>query len=205
MAALNLTAIESAAPNRDPFEHMIVPGIVSKDALPAIHEDFPQIDKPGSYPVSQLTYGPRFEALLGELQSRPFAEHVGAKLGIELSDKPTMVTVRGRCRPTDGKIHTDSTGKLVTVLVYLNPSWEVPGGQLRLLRNDHDLEDYVVEVPPEEGTMVAFTCRPNAWHGHHSFEGQRRTIQLNWVRSKSYKMREQVRHALSARLKKLSG
>lgn len=205
MSALDLAAIESASPNHDPFDYVIVPGLISGDVLPAIHEDFPKIDKPGSYPVSQLSYGPRFDALLDELRSRPFAERVGAKLGIDLSDRPTMITVRGQCRPSDGKIHTDSAGKLVTVLLYLNPSWEAPGGQLRLLRNDHDLEDYAAEVPPQEGTMIAFICSDDAWHGHHSFEGQRRTIQLNWVRSQGYKMREQVRHAISARMKKLTG
>lgn len=205
MAALDLAAIELATPSHDPFEHVIVPGVISGDALPAIHQDFPKIDKPGSHPLSQISYGPHFDALLGELQSPPFAERVGAKLGIDLTGRPTMITVRGRCRPTDGKIHTDSAGKLVTGLIYLNPSWEAPGGQLRLLRNGHDLDDYVVEVPPEEGTLVAFACSPNAWHGHHSFDGQRRTIQLNWVHSRGYKFREQMRHSLSARFKKLSG
>ena len=155
MAALDLTAIESAAPSHDPFDHVIVPGVISGDVLSAIHEDFPKIDHPGSYPLSQITYGPRFDALLDELRSRAFAERVGAKLGIELAGRPTMITVRGRCRHADGEIHTDSTGKLVTVLIYLNPSWEAPGGQLRLLRNAHDIDDYVVEVAPEEGTLVA--------------------------------------------------
>ncbi len=205
MAALDLAAIDSATPSHDPFDHVIVPGVISGDVLSAIHEDFPKIDKPGSYPLSQIAYGPRFDALLDELRSRPFAERVGAKLGIELVGRPTMITVRGRCRPIDGRIHTDSRGKLVTVLIYLNPSWEAQGGQLRLLRNAHDLEDFAAEVPPQEGTMVAFTCSPDAWHGHHPFEGERRSIQLNWVRSRSYKAREQVRHALSAGLKKLSG
>lgn len=205
MAALDLAAIDSATPSHDPFEHVIVPGVISGDRFSAILEDFPKIDKPGSYPLSQLACGPRFNELLDELQSRPFAERVGAKLGIELTGRPTMITVRGRCRSTDGQIHADSTGKLVTVLIYLNPSWEASGGQLRLLRNDHDIEDYAAEVPPEEGTMVAFTCSPNAWHGHQSFEGQRRTIQLNWVNSRGYKVREQVRHTLSAGLKKLFG
>jgi len=205
MPALDLAAIEAATPNHDPFDYVIVPGLISGDVLPAVHEDFPKIDKPGSYPLSQLSYGPRFDALLDELRAPSFAERVGAKLGIDLSDRPTMITVRGQCRPSDGKIHTDSAGKLVTVLVYLNPSWEASGGQLRLLRNDHDLEDYVAEVPPQEGTMIAFACSDNAWHGHHSFEGQRRTIQLNWVRSQGYKMREQLRHAISASVKKLTG
>jgi len=204
MAALDLAAIESATPSSDPFDHVIVPGVISDDDLPAIHEDFPQIDKPGSYPLSQIPYGPRFDALLDELRSPAFAERIGAKLGIELAGRPTMITVRGQCRSTDGQIHIDSAGKLVTVLIYLNPAWEAPGGQLRLLRNDHDLEDFAIEVPPQEGTMVAFTCFPHAWHGHHSFEGERRTIQLNWVRNRRYKMCEQLRHTLSATLKKLT-
>ncbi len=205
MAALDLAAIDSAMPGYDPFEHVIVPGVLSGDVLSAIHEDFPRIDKPGSHPLSQISYGPRFDTLLDELRSHEFAERVGTKLGIDLANRPTMITVRGQCRTTDGKIHTDSVGKLVTVLIYLNPTWEAPGGQLRLLRNCHDLDDYVVAVPPEEGTLVAFTCSPNAWHGHHPFEGQRRTIQLNWVHSRGYKLRENVRHTISASFKKLSG
>ena len=116
-----------------------------------------------------------------------------------------MVTVRGRARPTDGQIHIDSTGKLVTVLLYMNPAWEDPGGQLRLLRSPDNLEDYAVEVPPAEGTFLAFPCIHNAWHGHQPFDGERRTIQLNWVNSQSYKRREQVRHSISAFFKKLSG
>lgn len=133
------------------------------------------------------------------------AQALGDKLGIELSGKPTMVTVRGRARPTDGQIHIDSSGKLVTVLLYMNPAWEEPGGQLRLLRGPDDLDDYAVEVPPDEGTFLAFPCIPNAWHGHHPFEGERRTIQLNWVNSQRYQRREQIRHSVSAFFKKLSG
>lgn len=205
MSALDLAAIDSAVASRDPFDHVIVPGVLSGAGLAAIHEDFPKVAWPGSYPVAQLPHGPRFAALVEELQGRPFAEKVGAKLGLDLTRLPVMITVRGQCRPTDGKIHIDSTGKVVTVLIYLNPAWEESGGQLRLLRNADDIEDFAVEVPPEEGTMVAFTCLPNAWHGHLPFEGERRTIQLNWVRSRRYKAREQFRHALSATLKKLAG
>ena len=205
MAALDLAAIESATASGDPFDHIIVPGVIAGDALAAIHADFPKIDKPGSFPLSHTTYGPRFSALIDELCAPPFAERVGAKLGLDLRGLPTMVTARGRCRSTDGQIHTDSSGKVVTVLIYLNPPWEASGGRLRLLRDAADIDNYAVEVPPDEGTMVAFVCQPNAWHGHLPFEGERRAIQLNWVRSGTYKAREQIRHALSAIVKKLAG
>ena len=203
MGALDIAAIDAAQKSSDPFDHIIVPGVITQGALAAIHEDFPAIDKPGSYPLASLSYGPGFEALIRELHGPDFARAVGGKLGLDLSDKPTMITVRGRCREKDGQIHLDSGGKIVTVLIYMNASWEAPGGQLRLLRSADDLEDYAAEVPPAEGTMIAFTCNDKAWHGHHSFDGERRTIQLNWVTSSRYLKREQIRHTISAFFKKL--
>lgn len=203
MTALNLAAIEQAELAHDPYDHVIVPGVIDDQAMAAINDDFPRIDTPGSHPVATLDYGPAFAAFLDALSDKPFARVMGAKLGIALEDKPVMITVRGRCRPTDGKIHVDSSGKLVTVLIYMNNDWEAPGGQLRLLRNDHDIENYAVELPPAAGTLLAFPCTSNAWHGHQPFEGERRAIQLNWVRSHRYKWREQARHALSSTLKKL--
>ena len=113
-----------------------------------------------------------------------------------------MITVRGQCRATDGKIHTDSKTKLITVLIYMNGKWEQPGGRLRLLRSPDNLQDAFAEVPPEQGTLLAFRNQPNAWHGHESFEGQRRAIQLNWVRDQGVVWREQVRHRLSAFFKR---
>lgn len=204
MAVLNLNAIDRAPVGADPFEHVIVPGAVTSEALAAAHADFPEIDRPGSFPLASLSYGPGFAALVDALRGRDFAAALGPRLGIELEDKPTMITVRGQCRPTDGKIHRDSKGKLVTVLLYMNPAWESPGGQLRLLRNAEDIEDYVVEVPPAEGTLLAFPCTEDAWHGHQPFEGQRRTIQLNWVASRRYMLREQVRHSVSAFFKRVA-
>ena len=114
-----------------------------------------------------------------------------------------MVTVRGHCRARDGQIHMDSKDKIVTVLLYLNPSWEEDGGRLRLLRRPGDIEDFAAEVPPDEGTMLAFKCSDNAWHGHKSFEGERRAIQLNWVTNERYVRREQRRHKVSSLFKRL--
>jgi SM-20-related protein len=205
MSVIDFEALGSAPVGHDPFDHVLVPGLISQDALRAANEDFPNIESAGSFPTGQLRYGPGFAALLRALEGPEMAAALGDKLGVDLTGKPTMVTVRGRARPTDGKIHTDSSGKLVTVLLYMNSSWDEPGGQLRLLRSPDDLDDYAVEVPPDEGTFLAFPCIPNAWHGHHPFDGERRTIQLNWVNSRRYKLREQVRHSISAFFKKIAG
>jgi SM-20-related protein len=116
-----------------------------------------------------------------------------------------MVTVRGQCRASDGQIHTDSKTKLVTILIYMNGKWENPGGRLRLLRSPDNLNDAFAEVPPDQGTLLAFLNTPNAWHGHESFEGPRRAIQLNWVRDQGVVWYEQNRHKLSAFFKRLRG
>ena len=63
-----------------------------------------------------------------------------------------MYSLRGWLRAKDGQIHTDSKDKIITVLLYLNENWPHAGGRLRLLRNGTDLENFVTEVPPDNGT-----------------------------------------------------
>lgn len=200
---IDLDALKNAPLSNDPFDYAIVPGFVRREALEDVHRDYPDVGKPGSFPVGLVSYGPAFGQILEAIQSPEMTAVVEEKFGIELAGRPTMVTVRDRCRARDGQIHVDSKGKLVTVLIYMNPPWEEEGGRLRLLRGPDDIEDYVVEVPPEQGTMLIFRCTPDAWHGHKSFEGRRRAIQLNWVAGDAYLKREQRRHGLSAFFKGL--
>jgi SM-20-related protein len=201
---LNLEALRSVALQREPFDHLVVPGFIGADTLGAIGRDFPTGIGPGSYPLSALRYGPDFRRLCEEIQGDAMGAALGEKFDLPLTDHPTMITIRGQCRATDGKIHTDSAGKLVTVLLYINDGWGEQGGRLRLLRSSDDIEDFSVEVPPDAGTMLAFRCSKNAWHGHKPFEGQRRSLQLNWVRDAGYLRKEQFRHRVSAFFKKAS-
>ena len=85
----------------------------------------------------------------------------------------------------------------------MNSRWEEDGGRLRLLRSPDSLDDPIAEVPPDEGTLLAFLVTPNSWHGHRQFIGARRVIQLNWVTDDEVVRHEQSRHRFSARVKKL--
>ena len=87
----------------------------------------------------------------------------------------------------------------------MNPTWEKPGGRLRLLRSGSDLNDVLVEVPPVEGTLVAFKRADNSWHGHEPFVGERRVIQFNWVTSEGNRQIAMLRHHASASLKRVLG
>ncbi|NNG06039.1 MAG: 2OG-Fe(II) oxygenase [Inquilinus sp.] len=201
---LDLDQFRATPVDTDPFPHVIVPGFLKSSAIAAVNADYPRIDKPGSFPASELDFGPAFAGLLDAFDTPEVTQAFAEKFGVDLADHPVMITVRGRCRAKDGQIHTDSKTKIITVLLYMNASWEAPGGQLRLLRSADDLEDMAAEVPPQEGTLLAFLNGPTAWHGHKPFEGERRTIQVNWVTDAGVVAREQARHRLSARLKRLN-
>lgn len=202
-ARLDLERFEATDLQRAPFDFLIVPGFLRRGALPAVERDFPAIERGGSFPSSSVRCGPAFTALLEELQGAAVTETFAHKFAIDLAGRPTMVTLRGQSREKDGGIHTDSKTKLVTALIYLNGAWESDGGRLRMLNGPDDIEDYAAEVPPEAGTLVAFRCAENAWHGHKPFVGQRRSIQLNWLTDASVKQRELRRHAFSAWTKTL--
>jgi hypothetical protein len=204
MSALDLDALRATPLERDPYDFIIVPGLVKGSAIDAINRDFPRVDGPGLFPVDELEPGPAFQALLEELDGPEFEAAMAEKFGVALEGLPTMFTVRGRCRERDGKIHTDTESKVVTVLIYLNRDWSADGGRLRVLRGPDDLDDMVAEVPPLAGTLLAFRRSERSWHGHAPFAGERRAIQMNWVTAQKWVDREVRRHRMSARLKRLN-
>ncbi len=202
---IDVEAVRGAALSRAPFPWFMVPRFVRPEAIDAINADFPAVAHAGSFPLPTLRFGPAFAAFMDAIRGPEFTRAVGDKLGLDLSRRPTMVTVRGRSGARDGQIHTDSVSKLVTVLIYMNGKWESPTGRLRLLRGPHDLDAVIAEVPPDEGTLLVFENKPNAWHGFEAFEGPRRVIQLNWVTSGRVVWWEQTRHKVSAFVKGLRG
>ncbi|MBX6312029.1 MAG: 2OG-Fe(II) oxygenase [Isosphaeraceae bacterium] len=203
MSMLDLAAFRATPLNRDPFDYLILPRFIKAEALTALNADYPRIERPGSFPLSEVRYGPAFAALIEELKGAEVRAAFEQKYEVDLKDRPVMITVRGRCWEKDGNIHTDSASKILTVLIYMNPTWEEAGGRLRLLRSATDLEDVIAEVPPEEGTLVTFRRSENSWHGHKPFVGPRRVIQLNWVTGRDVLRFETTRHRVSAFFKRI--
>lgn len=202
---IDVEAVRRAPLVREPFPYLMVPHFVRAQNIDAINADFPDVTHPGSFPLPTLDYGPAFGAFMDAIRGPEFTRAVSEKLGIDLSVRPTMVTVRGQSAARDGQIHTDSRTKLITVLIYMNGKWESPTGRLRLLRSPDNLNDVVAEVPPDEGTLLVFKNEPNAWHGFEAFDGPRRVVQLNWVTNARVVWWEQTRHKLSAFFKRQRG
>ncbi len=195
LAEFRATPLKSA-----PFDHVVVPGFIRRAALADLDRDYPKLSVPGSVPLGVAPHGPAFQALIDELNGDAIERAFENKFQVGLFGKPRMFTARAQCRATDGKVHVDSAGKILTVLIYMNPPWAAAGGRLRLLRSP-DLDDYAAEVPPDGGTLVAFRRGAASWHGHEPFAGPRRAIQMNWVRSSFYVWHEQWRHRVGAFLK----
>ena len=131
---IDYRAIRNTTVVRQPFKFFATPGVLSPVDLATIEVDFPMIRKPGIFPLSELTYGPAFAALIDDICSFELQDIMSEKFALDLSDRPLMITVRGKARLKDGRIHTDTESKVVTCLLYLNDIWDESGGQLRMLR-----------------------------------------------------------------------
>ena len=164
-------------------------------------KDFTDINSGGSFPSDNLKEGD-IKKLVEELEGDEFKAILENKLGVNLKDAEVITTLRGFSRFKDGKIHTDSQSKIVTVLLYLNKNWDNEIGNLRLLKKNNDLDNYIQEISSEYGNLVAFKVTDNCWHGFMPFEGKRLSIQLNYIYPKSLNIHK-IRHKLSASFKKL--
>ncbi len=183
MSYIDYERINTAPLQTDPFDYLVVPDCIPPAPLTKINADYPLIDQPGNLSTEELTYGDEFASFLAEAQGPMLAKAIGEKFDLELETNPTTVTIRKFCERSDGNIHTDHRSKVITVLFYFNQDWTETTGQLRLLRSSSNIEDFAAEVPPIGGTLLAFRRTDHSFHGHHPFVGERRMMQVNYLRS----------------------
>ena len=203
MAHLNIGKLQAARIETAPYMFTIVPGFLSPDSVRRINATYPKIEKGGSYPIESLDASMAIKEVIDELDGPEFEAVIAERFGVALDGRPKMYSLRGYTRAKDGQIHTDSKDKIITVLLYLNDTWQQAGGRLRILKNGQDVDDFVAEVPPDNGTLLVFKRSDSSWHGHHPFEGQRRSLQMNWMTSEGSKGFHAIRHKLSAAVKKV--
>jgi Rps23 Pro-64 3,4-dihydroxylase Tpa1-like proline 4-hydroxylase len=184
MSVFDYKKFDATDLQREPCDYIYVPEFLKPDLLGALNDDFPDIKNPGNFPLEELTYGPKFKALIDELTGPEMRRHFSEKFGMDLESYPTQITVRKFMSPLDGNIHNDSRSKKITVLIYFNESWSQSGGQLRLNKAIDRMDDYYVEVPPVRGNLFAFRRNERSFHGFPPAKGERRTIQMYWVEPK---------------------
>ena len=198
---LDLARIRAADVQDKPYPFFMLERAIRADSAGRVAADFPKIDRAGVVSPSETVPGPAFSALLDELKGEAFRSVIAEKFDLSLDGLDIKINLRGHARKTDGNIHTDTPTKAVTVLLYFNEEQEAAASEtgLRILNNGRDLDDYVAEVPPVLGNMLAFKVTPDCWHGHKPFEGERRSLQLNYLsgleRTKKHeRVRRLIRH-----------
>jgi len=201
---LQLDNLVSATAKTEPYPHIVTSGLLRKNGAESLKRDFPEIQKSGYFPLSLLKRQGAFDQLLKELEGPELSAILTEKFALELRDKPQMITIRKWSAITDGNIHNDGEAKIATALLYLNDEWQAAeAGRLRVLRGEKDFSDYADEVSPIYGNFLAFKRTENSWHGHTPFKGERRVIQITWLRSWEDYHRKDKRGRFSMFLKNL--
>jgi SM-20-related protein len=201
---IDLDGLAKLSTRTDPYEHLVMPNFIKPEHQAQVLADFPAIADAGLYTPDEIAVRGQFAQTMDELMGPEFERAMSKAFNLDLSTYPKVYTIRGHTRAKDGNIHTDSTTKVVTVLLYFNANpWPQSSGRLRILRSGTDLNDFTEEVSPSGGMLLAFKRSAKSWHGHPPFEGERRAIQLNWVTSEWVIKKDELRHKLSAKIKAL--
>jgi hypothetical protein len=133
-------------------------------------------------------------------------EELSRKFGLNLHQFPRLTTIMRQSQPKYGAIHTDGPSKVMTMLVYMNDEWGAEeGGRLRVLYDGEHFEPYAAEVPPVMGTVFGFLRSDRSWHGHRPFAGERRVVQIAWVKDQHELERKKSRNKVAQFFKGIFG
>lgn len=202
---LKLDQLKNAPVTEQPYPFFVVENAIQDDEVQAVIRDFPLLKQGGSFNLDDVEIKPNFDRLLKSVDTPEFRRILTDKFGVDVMEHPMMITLRGYSRQKDGRIHSDSKSKLLTILIYLNESWDAETGRLRILNSQTDMNDYVAEINAGPGDLVAFKVTEEGWHGYVPYEGQRQSIQINFLTSGKASAKHRFVHGLSAKMKKLFG
>ncbi|MFZ1964053.1 MAG: 2OG-Fe(II) oxygenase [Roseiarcus sp.] len=203
---LDEAALAAMEVRHDPYDYAFVDQAIPLSRRDEVLADAPVIPHRGTYGVPNLRYGPKFDAVLKDLQNPRFRKIVEKKFGVDLSKTyPTLVMMGNTTgHYNEGYAHPDSKHKIFTVLLGFTREYPYERGRLRILRSN-DREDYAFEYAPEFGKMCLFRVSDKSWHGFLPQKSQRMSLQFCWVDSKSYARQTYVRHYVSAIAKATPG
>jgi SM-20-related protein len=205
-SVINLEALRSAPLYHEPYDFFCGSSFLQQDAISDLRREFPPIDKPGYLTVDEVSLKGRFKTLIEEMEGPELTEALSQKFGKNLHPFPRLTTIMRRSQAKYGAIHTDGAAKVMTMLVYMNDEWEESqGGRLRALYDDKNFEPYAMEVNPTMGNIFGFLRSDTSWHGHRPFTGERKVVQVAWVRDQAELERKKKRNSVAQAFKAVFG
>ncbi len=117
MISLDFQKLSDTPVSAEPFPHLVVPGFVPPDSLRNVLAALPPLQRRGSFPPGSVRLGLAAQDLVRQMEGERLRHLIAARFGLDLDGAPTMLTLRGWTSERDGRIHTDSTAKRVTVLL----------------------------------------------------------------------------------------
>jgi hypothetical protein len=206
LSVIDIDAVRNAQLSHEPYDFFCGSNFLRQEAIAELREDFPDISKPGYLTVDEVSLKGRFRTLIAELEAPELTEVLSQKFGRNLHANPRLTTIMRRSQAKYGAIHTDSASKIMTLLVYMNDAWEADqGGRLRVLYDDRHYEPYAFEVPPTMGHVFAFLRSDKSWHWHRPFTGERKVVQVAWVKDEAELNRKKKRNAVAQVFKLIFG
>jgi hypothetical protein len=203
---IKLDVIRQAPLLHEPYDYFLGSGFLRSDTLDELRRDFPVIDKPGYLTVDEVSLKGRFKTLIDELEGPELTEALSQKFGRDLHPHPRLTTIMRKSQQKYGAIHTDGASKVMTMLVYMNDDWNASeGGQLRVLYDEKRYEPYAAEIVPTMGNIFAFLRSDKSWHGHRPFAGERKVVQIAWVKDQAELDRKKKRNSTAQFFKGIFG
>ena len=202
----NESAIARAELRRDPYDFVFIENAIDPKLKKEVLADAPVIPDRGSYGLPSLRYGPKFDACMQDLLSPRFRHLVEQKFDMDLSPYPASIVMMGN---TTG-VTTKAT-RIPTQNIRSSPSlWDsAKNGRMNAAACASCAATTAMitlsNLRPEFGKILMFRVCDHSWHGFLPQKGKRMSVQLCYVDSKWYPIRENVRHAISAFVKSIPG
>jgi hypothetical protein len=207
LTVLDVEAIRRAEVAHQPYDFFSATEVLRPEVVGDLRRDFPDLAKPGYLTLDDGQLKGRFRTLIEELEGEELTEELSRKFGRDLHPCPRLTTVMKQSQPKYGAIHSDGESKVMTLLVYMNDQWEGDdgSGRLRVLYDEQHYEPYALEVSPTMGSMFAFLRSDNSWHGHKPFAGERRVVQVAWLKDEAALDRKKKRNSFAQVFKGILG
>ncbi|MBI3507851.1 MAG: hypothetical protein HY059_23700 [Proteobacteria bacterium] len=178
----DLQALNLAPLVREPFEFVIAPKFAPAKTVEWISRNWPDLGRSGAVPIESVPLNQMMRTVIESFESDEFRDAIATKLGVELAGKRRVIRLYDRCRGP-GPIHLEPPPNVAKVLFYPNISSQSDSDNdscMRFTRTPDSLNDFVAEILPVAGTLAAFCCRPNAWHGRAAHFGRRNMLEIRW-------------------------